>query len=393
MNNNVAEPELSDIIQVNSPGKMLADARQKMGLSQQQVADSLHLRLQSVISIELDQLEDKVSFTFSKGYVRLYAKLVNIDERPVIDAFNHLHDNDESPSSLKMQSFSRRVEREANDSRWNLVTYVVIFFVLASLGYWWYDNQAQNRVAFEGGQTSFTNGSTVVSPLENNQQDISKIANEEDAVTSQAPENTKEADPTSEQITSDIAVETTSERADDNQVDPQPAVNQENEEDVDVARLTSNSSTEDAVENDTEDNVEESITAVIEEIEPSETVARQTDQSRWFSVGRQNASPGSSTAINKLSSASTEDDVSSSQRSDVNLSTFANAAEMTFTFSEDCWLSVTDATEDAIAYGIKTQGYVMNISGIPPISINLCPPERVKIMYNGQTVDLNRFNP
>ncbi|MEM0911428.1 MAG: DUF4115 domain-containing protein, partial [Pseudomonadota bacterium] len=47
----------------------------------------------------------------------------------------------------------------------------------------------------------------------------------------------------------------------------------------------------------------------------------------------------------------------------------------------------------AIAYGIKTQGYVMNISGIPPISINLCPPERVKIMYNGQTVDLNRFNP
>jgi cytoskeleton protein RodZ len=64
---------------------------------------------------------------------------------------------------------------------------------------------------------------------------------------------------------------------------------------------------------------------------------------------------------------------------------------LVFTFASDCWMKLTDATGDDIAYGTKKQGRVMSVEGEPPFSVILCAPEVVQIDYDGQRVDLSGF--
>lgn len=65
--------------------------------------------------------------------------------------------------------------------------------------------------------------------------------------------------------------------------------------------------------------------------------------------------------------------------------------ELIFTFASDCWMKLTDASGEDIAYGTKVKGRVMPVSGIAPFSVILCSPEVVKISYDGQAVDLSGF--
>ncbi|WP_340678749.1 RodZ domain-containing protein [Paraglaciecola sp.] len=65
--------------------------------------------------------------------------------------------------------------------------------------------------------------------------------------------------------------------------------------------------------------------------------------------------------------------------------------DLVFTFANDCWMKLSDATGEDIAYGTKVLGRVMPVSGTPPFSVVLCSPEVVKISYDGQVVDLSGF--
>ena len=65
--------------------------------------------------------------------------------------------------------------------------------------------------------------------------------------------------------------------------------------------------------------------------------------------------------------------------------------DLVFTFSNECWMKLTDATGEDIAYGTKAQGRVMPVSGTPPFAVILCAPEVVSITYDGQAVDLSGF--
>jgi cytoskeleton protein RodZ len=62
-----------------------------------------------------------------------------------------------------------------------------------------------------------------------------------------------------------------------------------------------------------------------------------------------------------------------------------------FTFSGDCWVNISDATGERVAWGIKKAGYVMNISGKAPFNVTLGKPELVSITFNGQPVSLAKF--
>ncbi len=121
-----------------TPGQILAQAREAKGLSQQQVADSLRLRLTVVQLIEADDYDKLASNTFVRGYLRSMAKALEVSEEKVFTAFNeHGYDTSQT-SNVKMQSFSRRKVRERNDSRLKWVSYVVILIVLALVLVWWW---------------------------------------------------------------------------------------------------------------------------------------------------------------------------------------------------------------------------------------------------------------
>lgn len=89
----MSEPELIDEIEPqrsSNPGKILASEREQLRLSQQDVADQLNLRLDVIDAIESDNYDEiPGGETFVRGYIRAYARLVDIDEEDVLEERNY----------------------------------------------------------------------------------------------------------------------------------------------------------------------------------------------------------------------------------------------------------------------------------------------------------------
>ncbi|WP_181919647.1 helix-turn-helix domain-containing protein [Alkalilimnicola ehrlichii] len=73
------------------PGRLLREAREGKQLSLHAVADALHLRVAVVQALEGDRYDELPPATFSKGYLKAYAKLVEVPEADVLAAFERIH--------------------------------------------------------------------------------------------------------------------------------------------------------------------------------------------------------------------------------------------------------------------------------------------------------------
>ncbi|MCE9679224.1 DUF4115 domain-containing protein [Shewanella sp. AS1] len=121
-------------------GELLKTAREAKGLSVGQIAQQLHLRPSIVAAIELDDFSEIASATYVKGYVKNYARLVDVDKEAIDAALAFYFPVVSAPT---MQSFSRKTTHEARDGRLMLATYLIIFVLLALLVVWWLQKSAQ----------------------------------------------------------------------------------------------------------------------------------------------------------------------------------------------------------------------------------------------------------
>ena len=76
----------SEDLSGDSPGAVLAQARRTSGVSQREVADALHLPLHVVDAVERGDKTRLPSYVFTRGYVRAYAKLLELDPDPLVTA-------------------------------------------------------------------------------------------------------------------------------------------------------------------------------------------------------------------------------------------------------------------------------------------------------------------
>ncbi len=76
----------TDIPQV-TPGVMLSSAREAAGISDKEIADQLRIPLLRLQALEADQYENLSAETFVLGYIRAYARAVNLEADMVIDAY------------------------------------------------------------------------------------------------------------------------------------------------------------------------------------------------------------------------------------------------------------------------------------------------------------------
>lgn len=127
--------ELSDDIEVVGPGAMLAQARQAMQLTQQQVADKLNFRLIIVKNIENEIFDKSLPATFNRGYLRSYAKLVQLDNEDVLASYEML--NVAKQQGAEMQSFSKATEKQAETNRIMWISYFILAMLIAATIVWW----------------------------------------------------------------------------------------------------------------------------------------------------------------------------------------------------------------------------------------------------------------
>lgn len=71
-----------------SPGFVLRQAREARGLSIEDVAQALKLAVRQVEAIEEDAFDRLRGLTFARGFVRNYARMLDIDPQPLLDAIS-----------------------------------------------------------------------------------------------------------------------------------------------------------------------------------------------------------------------------------------------------------------------------------------------------------------
>jgi cytoskeleton protein RodZ len=133
--------ELSEDMEVVGPGQMLSEARKKLSLSTEYVAEKLKFKNDIVQNIEQDLFDQKLPTTFNRGYLRSYAKLVNIDVAEVLSAYDMLGVAEVQRS--EMQSFSNLTEKEAEHSRIMWLSYFIAAILIGLMILWWQQEPKQ----------------------------------------------------------------------------------------------------------------------------------------------------------------------------------------------------------------------------------------------------------
>jgi len=65
--------------------------------------------------------------------------------------------------------------------------------------------------------------------------------------------------------------------------------------------------------------------------------------------------------------------------------------DYTFTFSKDCWVKITDATNAVVAIGIQKAGSTINISGVAPLEVVLGASHAVAVTHQQEPVDISSY--
>jgi len=124
---------------VNSTGERLRSAREKMGLTQQNIAERLCLKLSTVRDLEEDKTPADLASTFLRGYIRSYARLVHIPEEDLLPMMAK-----QAPIRAAkvepMQSFALGKRRKKRDGWLMIFTWLVVFVVVGLTGAWWWQN-------------------------------------------------------------------------------------------------------------------------------------------------------------------------------------------------------------------------------------------------------------
>lgn len=158
------------------PGDLLRAKREEKGLTQQDIATRLRLKLDTVQKLEANAVDDKQVATFVRGYYRNYAKLVGIPETEITQATNQILDA--KVKQQPMTSFSKGSHRARHDRRISRLSWV-IFIAVAGISAVWYwqslqhDNQTEDELNTdsaevttldEGASTETTDVETLPTP-------------------------------------------------------------------------------------------------------------------------------------------------------------------------------------------------------------------------------------
>jgi len=136
-----------------SPGKLLVWARERAGLTQEQVAKELYMTLTKVRALESDDYRHMGSDTFTRGYLRAYANFVKLDVVQVLAAY----DRHAQKHGLVEQGLPRRVE-SPNKPLWQFIVWVLLaLLILWLVSIWFFDNRQE---------PTYNRPVTVVPPVE-----------------------------------------------------------------------------------------------------------------------------------------------------------------------------------------------------------------------------------
>ncbi|MDF7661712.1 cytoskeleton protein RodZ [Erwiniaceae bacterium L1_54_6] len=322
---------------VHSTGERLRLAREQMGLTQQNVAERLCLKLSTVRDIEEDKSPADLASTFLRGYIRSYARLVHVPEDDLLPMMAK-----QAPVRAAkiepMQSFSLGKRRKKRDGWLMIFTWLVIFVVIGLTGAWWWQNHK---------------------------------ASQEDLV-SMADQNGSSSDNSQSIALGDNSGSDTPADADTNAagtpVDNGAGAVTTPNNNTSAPAATSNASAPAATSSAPAAAGSDNAVVAPSQAPVDTTPPPATSPAPANSVAGQ--LPTGSAGVSQTS---------------------ADPNALVMNFNADCWLEVTDATGKKLFSGLQRSGGKLSLSGQAPYRLKIGAPAAVQVQYQNQPVDLSRF--
>ncbi|MCQ4312946.1 helix-turn-helix domain-containing protein [Pseudomonas stutzeri] len=173
-----------------NPGETLRAARESKNWSLSSVAQQLNLSERSLMQIEAGDFSQLPGHTFSRGYVRAYAKLLGLDQNRLVQQFDHHTGTDATGSSVNSLGHIDEPVRLSR-SMVRFFAFVLTLVVGAAAFFWWQDQSARNQsgpsvTALERIEVEAADGTTEIHLLDRTEEPVEPVVDESNDSTSPA---------------------------------------------------------------------------------------------------------------------------------------------------------------------------------------------------------------
>ncbi len=347
MNAIISEKEAAEVVEFRAPGpgERLRNARVARDMDIAKVAERIHLTTDMVDALECDDYSELPARVFVRGYVRNYARLVELPSESILAQFDELWPENEAQVKVNVTSAPRLATDTQPGHAWpGAVTWVLLLAGVGLFLVWW-----------QGYLDRFT------------QSEGSAPA----AMVEQAPAAT-------EQAAGSLALPL----ADVQATDPQPEAAIQTGSGLlalppaaPAAPAAAPEPVPAAVQSDAagvEQQAEAQAGAAAQTgaLSPAETAAaEQPAESEALQTPVAETEPAPEPPVTEPVQAAPEQGV-------------------VLRFSDDCWVDVRDSEQSFRLFGTKRKGTEHRLGGEPPYKLVLGNAAAVEVLVNGQPFDL-----
>jgi cytoskeleton protein RodZ len=121
----------------NGPGQALRNARYVLRKSETEVAKQLNLSKDYIIALENDDYTKLPGMVFIRGYLRAYARVVNLPADDIIEQFNITHYASQTADAPQIMGTLLEQQAHHRDKSLRWIFYGVMIFFLVLVSVWW----------------------------------------------------------------------------------------------------------------------------------------------------------------------------------------------------------------------------------------------------------------
>jgi len=336
-----AHPELAAATREN-PGDTLRQARESRDWSQAEVARKLNLTVSSLNNLEAGAFDKLPGHTFARGYIRAYAKLLDMDQAPLVQAFDQCTGTHAQGSDVHALG---RIEEPVRLSH-NILRIVSLLLLVVVIGggfFWWQDQSSQRskdlvNMALEHVEVESADGTTQIHPLDEPEDQAVNAAQQPQST----PLDLEQAPASAEPV-----------------------------QDAPAPQAPATTAVVPAVP---------AATAPVVPVAPVATTAPAPAAAPVTAP----AAPATPVVVATAPAATPAPAA-------VQAPAAAGSGQLHMQFTADCWTSVTDGNGKVLFSAIKRKGDSLDLTGKPPFAVRLGYARGAQVSYNGQPVDVAPF--